>query len=50
MSSYEVKDMALADQGHRNIEWAERQMGALLKVRDRFAKEWKVSVGSKESK
>jgi len=35
----QVKNPALADQGHRNIEWAERQMGALLKVRDRFEKE-----------
>ncbi len=39
MTSYEVKDIALADQGYRNIEWAELQMGALLKVRERFAKE-----------
>ncbi len=36
---YEVKDIALADQGRKNIEWAERQMGALLKVRERFEKE-----------
>ena len=35
----QVKNPALADQGRRNIEWAERQMGALLKVRERFAKE-----------
>jgi adenosylhomocysteinase len=36
---YEVRDIALADQGRRNIEWAERQMGALLKVRERFERE-----------
>jgi len=36
---YEVKDITLADQGRKNIEWAERQMGALLKVRERFEKE-----------
>lgn len=36
---YEVKDISLAEQGHRNIEWAERQMGALLKIRERFERE-----------
>lgn len=36
---YEIKDIALAEQGRRNIQWAERQMGALLKVRERFARE-----------
>ncbi len=36
LMSYEVKDIKLADQGQKNIEWAERQMGALLKIRDRF--------------
>ncbi len=36
---YEVKDINLAEQGLRNLEWAEIQMGALLKVRERFAKE-----------
>ena len=36
---YEVKNIALADQGRRNIEWAERQMGALRKVRERFERE-----------
>ena len=37
--TYEVKDISLADQGRKNIEWAEHQMGALLKVRKRFEKE-----------
>jgi len=37
--NYEVKDLKLAEQGKKNIEWAESQMGALLKVRERFAKE-----------
>lgn len=37
--NYEVKDLKLAEQGLKNIEWAESQMGALLKVRERFAKE-----------
>ena len=36
---YEVKDITLADQGNRNIELAESQMGALLKVRERFERE-----------
>jgi len=37
--NYEVKDLKLAEQGKKNIEWAESQMGALLKVRGRFEKE-----------
>ncbi len=37
--AYEIKDIGLAEQGRRNIEWAELQMGALLKVRERFEKE-----------
>ena len=37
--AYEVKDINLAEQGKMNIEYAESQMGALLKVKDRFAKE-----------
>jgi len=36
---YAVKDLSLAEQGERNIEWAEMQMGALMKVRGRFASE-----------
>src|SRR3989339_1778837 len=36
---YEVKDISLAKQGHMNIEVARRQMGALMKVKERFAKE-----------
>jgi len=37
--AYEIKDIALAEQGKKNIEWAESQMGALLKVRERFERE-----------
>src|SRR3989338_1152261 len=37
--NYEVKDIKLAEQGKKNVEFAESQMGALLKVRERFAKE-----------
>ena len=38
-NNYEVKDIKLAEQGKKNIEWAESQMGALLKVRERFENE-----------
>ncbi|MBI3587726.1 adenosylhomocysteinase [Candidatus Micrarchaeota archaeon] len=34
-----VKDLALAAQGKRNLDWAEQQMPVLLKIRERFAKE-----------
>jgi len=37
--NYEVKDIKLAEQGKKNIEWAEMQMEALLKVRERYKKE-----------
>jgi adenosylhomocysteinase len=36
---YAIKDMALAEQGLLNIEYAESQMGALMKVKERFEKE-----------
>ncbi len=36
---FSVKDLSLAEQGTKNIEWAELQMGALMKVRHRFAQE-----------
>ncbi len=39
MTNYEVKDIKLAGQGKLNIEWAEAEMGALLKIRDRFTEE-----------
>lgn len=38
-ANYEVKDINLAEQGRKNIEWAEMQMGALLKVKEDFNKE-----------
>lgn len=34
-----VKDMSLASAGRLNIEWAKREMKALLAVKERFAKE-----------
>lgn len=37
--NYEVNNIKLAEQGSKNIEWAEMQMGALLKVKERFKKE-----------
>ncbi|MDP6777980.1 MAG: adenosylhomocysteinase, partial [Candidatus Latescibacteria bacterium] len=37
--AYEVKDINLAEQGLKNIEWAEKQMGALMSVKARFEKE-----------
>lgn len=37
--TYEVKDMSLAEQGLKNIEWAESQMGPLLDIRARFETE-----------
>src|SRR3972149_4417830 len=36
---YSVKDISLAGQGLLNIEYAESQMGALMKVKARFEKE-----------
>lgn len=37
--AYEIKDIRLDEQGQKNVKWAETQMGALLKVRERFARE-----------
>ncbi|MBW3003560.1 adenosylhomocysteinase, partial [Candidatus Woesearchaeota archaeon] len=37
--TYKVKDIKLAEQGKKNIEWAEMQMGSLLKIKERFAAE-----------
>jgi len=37
--NYEVKDMKLAKQGMMNIEIAEANMGALMKIKKRFEKE-----------
>jgi adenosylhomocysteinase len=36
---YDVKDLALADEGVLKIEWAERQMPVLARIRERFEKE-----------
>jgi len=39
VENYEVKDINLAEQGKLNIELAEANMGALIKIRERFEKE-----------
>jgi len=36
--NYEVKDIKLAEQGRKNIEWAEMQMGALIKIKKQYEK------------
>src|ERR687894_328621 len=36
---YDVKDLALAAEGVRRIEWADRQMPVLAAIRERFDKE-----------
>ncbi len=38
-AKYEVKDLALADEGKRRIEWAEREMPVLRMIRQRFSEE-----------
>ncbi|MBW2972468.1 adenosylhomocysteinase, partial [Candidatus Woesearchaeota archaeon] len=38
-NGYEVKDIGLAEQGERNIEWARQHMKALMSVQSRFSKE-----------
>jgi adenosylhomocysteinase len=36
---FDVKDLALADEGKRRIEWADRQMPVLAAIRERFERE-----------
>src|ERR671911_2666201 len=40
---YDVKDLALASDGVRRIEWADRQMPVLAAIRDRFENEQPLS-------
>src|SRR5246127_2324500 len=40
---YDVKDLALAAEGKRRIEWADRQMPVLAEIRERFEKEQPLS-------
>ena len=39
MVSYEIKDIALAEQGKKNIEWAQKDMPVLNSIAKRFEKE-----------
>ncbi|MEO8199689.1 MAG: adenosylhomocysteinase [Gemmatimonadota bacterium] len=38
-ATYDVKDIALADEGRRRTEWSERSMPVLRQIRARFARE-----------
>ena len=40
---YDVKDLALASDGVRRIEWADRQMPVLAAIRERFETEQPLS-------
>ncbi|MBN2458397.1 adenosylhomocysteinase [Candidatus Woesearchaeota archaeon] len=37
--NYEVQDIKLASKGMLNLEWAEQEMGALMEIKKRFAKD-----------
>jgi adenosylhomocysteinase len=39
IANYDVKDLALADEGKRRTEWSERSMPVLRQIRARFAQE-----------
>jgi adenosylhomocysteinase len=39
IAKYDVRDLALADEGKRRTEWSERSMPVLRQIRARFAKE-----------
>jgi len=39
LPAYDVKDLALAPKGKLRIEWADRSMPVLARIRERFAKE-----------
>jgi len=39
MANYDVKDISLAEGGRRKIDWAEREMPVLRKIKVRFTKE-----------
>ena len=45
---YDVKDLELAEEGKKRIEWADRDMPVLQQVREKFAKE-KPFAGKKMS-
>ena len=37
--NYEIKDINLAEQGKKNIEWAQKDMPVLANITERFRKE-----------
>ncbi len=39
VAKYDIRDLALADEGKRRTEWAERSMPVLRQIRERFARE-----------
>lgn len=39
MANYDIKDMNLAEQGRKRIDWAEKEMPVLRLIRERFEKE-----------
>jgi adenosylhomocysteinase len=39
VAKYHVRDLALADEGKRRTEWAERSMPVLRQIRARFTRE-----------
>ena len=39
LTNYEIKDIALAEQGKKNIEWAQKDMPVLNSIKERFKKE-----------
>jgi len=39
IAKYDIRDLALADEGKRRTEWSERSMPVLRQIRARFAKE-----------
>ena len=39
MTNYEIKDITLAQQGKKNIEWAQKDMPVLNAIKERFEKE-----------
>ena len=38
-ATYDIRDLALAEQGRKRTEWAERAMPVLRQIRERFARE-----------
>ena len=38
-NNYDIKDINLADQGRKRIDWAEKEMPVLRQIRERFEQE-----------